>query len=198
MRNEKSAETGSFKERFALIIWSVMTPLQYMAGFAVYSILPVIFKDPGRLMTAQFIHPIAMRVLVGYEFHFLEGSREILKKNDALYGFIGGLAALFYLYRLPVTPPEMAMTLYFFWSIVINNDDFAEGFFTPFAKAAEKIFSSSRTAKTASLAACVAFGCISRHTEVVERVSFVIMAAGIAFIIVNLLIKLFRKKGALK
>lgn len=199
--NKSSIEGGQkmnrFKEAFSLVAWSMMIPLQYMAGFIIYSTLPELVRGDLAIITIEALCPIIMNIMVGLELKFLEGSRDLLR-NKVIYGLAGGAAALYYLYRLPVTVPEVAMTLYFVWGIIIDNDAFSEGVLEPFKRLAEQLKGCSLAAAITSVITVILFGFISKYQEIVETAAVCAVIVGIVTITVIGLEAFHDKKGGRK
>ena len=186
-----------FKEAFSLVAWSIMIPLQYMAGFIIYSTLPELVRGDLAIITIEALCPIVMNIMVGLELKFLEGSRALLR-NKVIYGLAGGVAALYYLYRLPVSLPEVAMTLYFVWGIIIDNNAFSEGVLVPFKRLAEQLKGCSLAAAITSSIAVILFGYVSKYEGIVEKVAEGAFIAGIVTLVVIGLKGFHDKKGGRK
>lgn len=199
--NKSSIEGGQkmnrFKEAFSLVAWSIMIPLQYMAGFIIYSTLPELVRGDLAIITTEALCPIIMNIMVGLELKFLEGSRDLLR-NKVIYGLAGGAAALYYLYRIPVPVPEIAMTLYFVWGIIIDNDAFSEGVLEPFKRLAAQLKNCSPAAAITSSIAVILFGYVSKYEGIVEKVAEGAFIAGIVTLVVIGLKKLHDKRGGHK
>lgn len=199
--NKSSIEGGQkmnrFKEAFSLVAWSIMIPLQYMAGFIIYSTLPELVRGDLAIITIEALCPIIMNIMVGLELKFLEGSRALLR-NKVIYGLAGGAAALYYLYRLPVTVPEVAMTLYFVWGIIIDNDAFSEGVLEPFKRLAAQLKNCNLTAVITSVITVLLFGYVSKYEGIIEKVAEGAFVVGIVVLVVIGLKNLHDKRGGHK
>lgn len=194
---KEDSKMKKFKFYFSIITWSMMIPLQYMAGFIIYSALPKLVIGDLAIATIEALCPIVMNIMVGLELKLLEGSRDLLR-NKVIYGLAGGAAALYYLYRLPVAVPEVAMTLYFVWGIIIDNDAFSEGVLEPFKRLAAQLKNCSLTAVITSVITVLLFGYVSKYEGIIEKVAEVAFVVGIVVLVVIGLKNLHDKKGGHK
>ena len=161
----------------SVLQWSLLLPLQYMAGYILYSALPLLIQDA---QFVQFIFPCVFHALIGIEMQLLEGSRKILKRNRLMYMLIGGIGALILLKRTGISHAEIWMTLYYLLGGLIDSGDFADGLDAPFRTVSKKAYRTDPAAIVVAITAVILFGIVSRYETAMTIAGYIALVFGAA------------------